>query len=261
MLKSHLTKTVKTTPKSGAFALGVIFQGRIVEPEVLLAQLRALDERTPEFSEYSPLSKVHSIWLAQAKALIGKKSNREASSMQIKIDMLATPLTPQTHFGGILQIIQNAIAELELDIPDISQSTFKAGEVYDFFRSLNKVVASAEKSIFIVDPYLDDSVFNHYLTSRAGGVNVRLLTTNNQSQIKPAADKYIAQYGSVLEVKKCKNIHDRVIFIDGYVCWVIGQSLKDAAKAKPTYLSPLAPDVVSSKLEDYETIWNAANEI
>ena len=54
-----------------------------------------------------------------------------------------------------------------------------------------------------------------------------------------------------IELKKTKKIHDRVIFIDNMACWVVGQSLKDAAKAKPTYLSPLSPDVVSAKLQEY----------
>ena len=56
-------------------------------------------------------------------------------------------------------------------------------------------------------------------------------------------------------------MHDRVIFIDEYVCWLIGQSIKDAAKAKPTYLVPLPPDVVSDKLSNYENIWKNAIEL
>jgi len=63
-----------------------------------------------------------------------------------------------------------------------------------------------------------------------------------------------------LELRKSKTLHDRVIFIDGYVCWIIGQSIKDAAKAKPTYLVQLAPDVVPEKLNNYEAIWTLAEK-
>jgi hypothetical protein len=93
------------------------------------------------------------------------------------------------------------------------------------------------------------------------GINFTDARHNNADQVKAAADKYISQFGEILQIKKTRAVHDRVIFIDGYVCWVLGQSLKDAAKAKPTYLVPLSPDVIPAKLEEYEQIWDSANEI
>ena len=77
---------------------------------------------------------------------------------------------------------------------------------------------------------------------------------------KSAADKYVQQHGEVLEIRTSNMMHDRVIFID-HVCWVVGQSLKDAAKAKPTYLTTLPPDVFSDKLRFYEDIWLEATPI
>ena len=118
-----------------------------------------------------------------------------------------------------------------------------------------------ENSIFIVDPWLDHTVFDHYLTSRKPNVSVRLLLNKNANKVKPVADKYIEQFGPVLEVRRSTTIHDRVIFIDSFVCWVVGQSLKDAAKAKPTYLVQLAPDVVADKLQVYDNIWNKGKPI
>lgn len=69
------------------------------------------------------------------------------------------------------------------------------------------------------------------------------------------------RFGSVLEARKSMALHDRVIFIDRHVCLVVGQSIKDAAKSKPTYLVSLPPDIVPAKLQDYEQIWEAANAI
>jgi hypothetical protein len=232
-----------------------------MEPEVLLAQLRALFERSPDFEQYSPTSKDHMIWLGQAHALVSRWNRLEASFFRSAVNFLPIDLLRQNNVAQIFCIIQRAIADLELLVPDNAKTVFGVGEVYDVFRALNEVIASAEKSIFIVDPYLDDTVFNHYLTSRKSGVTVRLLLSKNADQLKPAFEKYNEQYGQVVQIKKTKAVHDRVIFIDGYVCWVLGQSLKDAAKAKPTYLAPLAPDVVSAKLDDYENIWVSASII
>jgi hypothetical protein len=232
-----------------------------MKPEVLLAQLRALFERAPDFEQYSATSRDHMIWLGQAHALVSRWNTLEAVSFKSASDFLPMELVRDNNVAKVFGIIQRAIADLELQIPDSPSSVFGVGEVYDIFRALNEVISSAEKSIFIIDPYLDGSVFDHYLTARKPEVSVRLLLTKKANELKPAVEKYISQHGPVLEVKKSRAVHDRVIFIDNYVCWVLGQSLKDAAKAKPTYLAPLAPDVVPAKLKDYEDIWAEANEI
>ena len=232
-----------------------------MEPELLLAQLRALFERVPDFETCTPTSKDHMIWLGQAHALVSRWNTLEAISLKGAADFLPIDLMRDNNVAKIYGIIQRAIADLELTVPDATSSVFKAGEVYDVFRALNKVIGSAEKSIFIIDPYLDDTIFNHYLIARKPDVSVRLLLSKNADQLKPAAEKYITQFGKVLEVKKTRAVHDRVIFIDGYVCWVLGQSLSHAAQAKPTYLAPLSPDVIPAKLEEYDRIWAGANEI
>ena len=87
---------------------------------------------------------------------------------------------------------------------------------------------------------------------------MRLLSNKKAELLATSAQKYNAQHGAVLELRKSDSIHDRVIFIDRYVCWLLGQSVKDAAKAKPTYLVQAPPDIVPEKLENYENIWQSA---
>ncbi|WP_031569337.1 hypothetical protein [Rheinheimera texasensis] len=232
-----------------------------MEPEIVLAHLRALLEREPNLKEYTPTSREHHTWLGQAHALIARWSSSDAIMLQISSQNLTSIHTREMNIGTIYAIIHRAIADLELRVPAKTQKEFGAGDVYDFFKSLNKVVQSAEKSIFIVDPYLDSSVFEHYLNSRQSEVTIRLLTYNNANSLLPAKDKYNAQYGNVLDVRKSNKLHDRVIFIDGYVCWLIGQSIKDAAKAKPTYLVPSPPDIVPDKLDSYNAIWDSATKL
>jgi len=232
-----------------------------MEPEVLLAQLRAIMERAPDFEDYSPTSREHMMWLGQAHALVSRWNKMEAIQLKVSSDSLSSDLLRSGNVATIFGVLSRAIADLELNVPDKEQVAFAAGEVYDFFRELNKVIESAETSLFIVDPYLDHTVFDHYLNSRKPEVTVRLLLNKNADSVKAAADKYTAQHGDFLEVRKTTKIHDRVIFIDGYVCWVVGQSLKVAAKAKPTYLSPLSPDIVTEKLAGYEEIWSESNAI
>jgi hypothetical protein len=232
-----------------------------MEQEVLLAQLRALLERVPDFEQYSPLSREHLHWLGQAHALVARWDKVQAIMLQVASDALPMELTRPHNVATVFGVVNRAIADLELRVPEKGKVVFAAGEVYDFFQELNKVIGSAEKFILIIDPYLDATVFDHYLNSRKANVTVRLLLSKNLENVKAAAEKYAQQHGNVLEIRKSNKIHDRVIFLDDYVCWIVGQSLKDAAKAKPTYLAPLAPDVVAAKLDDYESIWAEAQAI
>jgi len=232
-----------------------------VDDQILLAQIRALMERIPDFEQYSIVSREHLIWFGQAHALISRWNQSEAISFKVLWDALTTSSSNQSYFGQIMAILYRAVADLELKVPLGIESSFEAGNVYNFFKALNQVIETAEKSIFIIDPYLDISVFDHYLNSRKKNVAIRLLVNKNASDLSTAVQKYNEQFGSVLRIKKSKLLHDRVVFIDDYACWLIGQSIKDAAKAKPTYLAPLSPDVVSDKLESYEKIWADANEL
>jgi hypothetical protein len=43
--------------------------GVYMQPEIILAQLRALLERTPDFMLYTPASRDHQMWLGHAHAL------------------------------------------------------------------------------------------------------------------------------------------------------------------------------------------------
>lgn len=229
-----------------------------MDAPILLAQLRSLLERVPDLENYSPMNKNHMVWLAQGHALLSRWDLLESVMFKTSSDFLTTVSTRESNIAKIFGVLYRAIADLELKVPSDVEVNFGAGEVYDFFKALNRVISSAEKSILIVDPYLDETVFDHYLNSRNSDVQVRLLVNKDADKLIPASKKYTGQHGNILEIRKSKTLHDRVIFIDGYVCWLIGQSVKDAAKAKPTYLVQLPPDVVTTKLANYEEIWSVA---
>jgi hypothetical protein len=230
-----------------------------MEPHVLLAKFHSLLARAPDFAGYSPVSSDYHTWLAQAHALVSRWNKMEASSIQIASDFLVMPANRDYNVEKIFGSLYRAIADLELQHPDNTDQAFGPGAVYDFFKALNEITSSATHSLLIVDPYIDDEVFDTYLPSLQQSINIRLLVGKCSGKINHAAKKYIAQYGVALEVRTTANIHDRVIFVDGNVCWVVGQSVKDAAKSKPTYIAPLSPDVCTLKLADYELIWVSAN--
>lgn len=233
-----------------------------METQILLANLRSLLERVPDFASYSPSSSEHQVWLGQAHALIARWSQTEAFSFKLASNSLASEFFRLNSVAQLLAIIYRAIADLELSLPtNTAQQVFGPGASYDFFKALNTVIDSAQRSLFIADPYIDDTIFDCYLSSLQPGIKVRLLAYQYTAKLKPAAERFIAQHGASIEIRCSSLFHDRLVFVDDSAAWVLGSSIKDAAAAKPTYLAPLAPDIAALKLPVYEGIWTNASAI
>ena len=229
---------------------------------VLLAQLQSLLETAPDFSAYLPSSSEHIVWLAKGHALVSRWKSIEAISFASASDLMHLSNFRDGNIAKIFGLIHRAIADLELNAPLLAGQAFAPGERYDFFKALSAAVGSATKSIFIIDAYLDDQIFDSYISGLPTGVSIRLLTGTKYkvpAKLKPAVVNYNQQYEQMVEVKISDEIHDRVLFIDNLSCWVMGQSIKDAAKDKPTYLMPLPADIATLKLSHYEPIWNNAS--
>jgi len=66
-----------------------------MEPQILLAKLRALLERAPNFETYSPNSKEHQMWLGQAHALVSRWNKIEGISFKSNCNFLSTDIISQ----------------------------------------------------------------------------------------------------------------------------------------------------------------------
>jgi hypothetical protein len=95
-------------------------------------------------------------------------------------------------------------------------------------------------------------MFDVYANAIPRSVSFRLLSANMPSAVLPLAQKYAS--GANFQFKTSSVIHDRVIFADNRV-WMCGQSLKDAAKKKPTYLVEHDEQLMRAV---YEDIWGKA---
>jgi hypothetical protein len=228
---------------------------------ILLSRLKSLLTRVPDFDLFSPKSTEHQTWLSEAHALVSAWDKLESVPIKSGMDWLSFESLRDLNVTQIMGAVHRTIAAIEATLPDDGTQAFGPGAVYDFFKSLSRLLGFAEKSIFIIDPYIDNSIFDSYLTPIQNDVSVRLLIQQYTQSVKPALSKFRAQYKTTIDVRASNSIHDRVIVIDGRECWVLGQSIKDAAKAKPNYLAPLSPDVAMMKVADYERIWAQAKAI
>jgi hypothetical protein len=231
-------------------------------PQLLLEALRRHIRERPPLEGRGPYSDEQHEWLGRASALIRAWNPAEAVGFGIVARNLASSLDRPGGTGRLVATMYEAVAHIESTIPvGATGAVFGPGAVYDFFNSLQELIGSAERSLFIVDPYLDASVFDAYLSSRRSGVASRLLVSRYADNVKAASTAFVAQHGGDLEVRASSEIHDRVVFVDRGGCWVLGASIKDAAVKKPTYLAPLSPELAEAKLAIYEQAWSSANAI
>jgi hypothetical protein len=226
-----------------------------MEDAALLAELLALAEHMPDFAKFTPTSRIYHEWLGKLQALIRLWNPAEIPPLRSELDYLGFTVVREKATSNIIAVLYRAIGDLQLRVQGSPARAFGPGAVYDFFKALRDLLASATQSIFIVDPYLDGQIFDTYLAPVSQKVTVRLLARKNCAALGPAVAKFAAQSSIAIEARCSDAIHDRLLFLDERSCWVLGQSIKDAAVAKPTYLAPLDGQTTSFKKNFYEDIW------
>lgn len=111
---------------------------------------------------------------------------------------------------------------------EVKQKIFFEGQIYDAFSLLVKLVGSAEKSIILIDNYVDVGTLN-ILAKKKRNVNVCLYTMKQTKLTAVDVKNFNRQYPK-LEVKDTGAFHDRFLIVDGDCAYHIGASLKDAGK-------------------------------
>jgi len=102
------------------------------------------------------------------------------------------------------------------------------GQIFDAYNFVSDLFRRAEKSVLIIDNYIDDSVLVH-LVKVNKNVKVTILTQSASPQLKLDIEKFNKQYFPI-EVRIFKRSHDRFIIIDDVEVYHFGASLKDLGK-------------------------------
>ncbi len=105
---------------------------------------------------------------------------------------------------------------------------FFDGQIFDAYKFVSDLVRTADKSIVLIDNYLDDSVLTLF-NKRNKDVQVTIFTQEISKQLLLDLAKYNSQY-PLIEVKEFKQSHDRFLIIDNAQVYHFGASLKDLGK-------------------------------
>ena len=103
------------------------------------------------------------------------------------------------------------------------------GQICDAYATAMKLVKSAQKSLVLIDNYVDESILT-MLGARAPGITATIYTRNCTRKLQLDMQKYNAQYAPIA-LKLTREVHDRFLLIDDAVTYHIGASLKDLGKS------------------------------
>jgi len=154
-------------------------------------------------------------------------------------------------------MLRSTIAELEMMLPQPEiAGVYESRDEYRFYRDLKTVVGFAAQELFVIDNYLDTQLFDVYMENINPCVMVRVLTNQVGDPLRLVSEKF-AKRGN-FELRSSKEVHDRVVLADDR-CWVIGQSIKDAARKKPTYIVEHSGSAAMRAV--YKLIWAGATTV
>ena len=111
---------------------------------------------------------------------------------------------------------------------EVRQKIFFEGQIYDAFSLLVNLIEKAEKSIVLIDNYVDVGTLN-ILAKKKSSVNIIVYTVRRTRLSNQDIANFNSQYPT-LTVNYTGVFHDRFLVIDETIAYHIGASLKDAGK-------------------------------
>lgn len=241
-----------------------------LSPQAIYHQLGGLLTEVPDLlgfdAEYNlPTTTIR--WLSKATALVRAATGISVYSVRMDsaVQNLVATMRPEVNSKDIVLVMNQVLAALELELPAGAQGAFvTTGSSLDAYAAISKIIGEATSTVLIVDPYMDATAVIEVAGLASTSVRVQLLSDAGtvKPTLKPAADKWIQQYGQTrpLEVRlaPAKSLHDRLIIKDAKEAWVLTQSLKDFAQRSPATIQRADAGLAVMKVQAFSAIWSAA---
>ena len=145
---------------------------------------------------------------------------------------------------------------------EVSELFFPTRSQHDAYVEIRRIVRQAQKSIAVVDPYVDGTIFTLLGSEGLAATSVRILTHRCPGDFALETNKFQAQYPKAeIETRTTKEFHDRFVVVDSTSCWHIGCSIKDAG-VKAFMISQVEDQQNrNALLLQFEESWQSAKPI
>jgi len=124
--------------------------------------------------------------------------------------------------------IEKVLTALENNQLQPKQGVFFNSQIFDAHTFVCDLIRSAEKSIVLIDNFVDDTVLTLF-SKRKQGVTLKILTKNVTKQLRLDIEKFNEQFPPA-EIQEFDQSHDRFLIIDDSQVYHIGASLKDLGR-------------------------------
>jgi hypothetical protein len=124
--------------------------------------------------------------------------------------------------------IEKVLIALESKQLQPKQGIFFNGQVFEAYKFVSDLIRSAEKSIVLIDNFVDDTVLTLF-SKRKKGVSLKILTKEIKKKFRLDIKKFNEQFPPA-EIQEFSDSHDRFLIIDDSEVYHIGASLKDLGK-------------------------------
>lgn len=116
---------------------------------------------------------------------------------------------------------------VEMDTPP--QGVFFEGQLWDACSLVEKLIAQAKNTIFLIDNWVSIETLD-MLAKKRSGVAVTIITSRRGNKLVASdISKFNTQY-PILTLKESAAFHDRFLILDDKELYLIGASLKDLGK-------------------------------
>jgi len=230
-----------------------------VDPSQLLAEIEDILRSAPVANRLHEPDPNTLAWLGRAASIVRRWNRVKAVVFDSEVRQLhaGRAFDPAPATAGIFTTLHEARHDLRMTAVGPLAVAVQQGAVFDYFDEVRKVIASASKELFFVDPYVDADFVSRYLTQVPASVSVRLLGKKGMPGFLPAVELLRQQSGIYVAVRTSPSLHDRYIFVDGRAEFHSGASFKDGAKNAPTTFNEVT-DALSAIQMTYEDLWKLA---
>lgn len=130
---------------------------------------------------------------------------------------------------------------------------FTSGNAHTFDKFLRTQLVNAVSEVRIADSYVDETIFDNLLDQIPDTVIVYLLYGNARGNFDARVKRYKIQYKQ-FTAKHNEKLHDRFLVIDD-TAYIIGPSLKDAARKSPALVVGLGSSDSSKLKKFFDVLW------
>lgn len=228
--------------------------------EELLAEVEDLLRNVPDRATIRHETDENFSWLGRVSAVIEAWDMPKTVRLNAALAGFQSPMARQgsAAIREIMTLLHQARHDLRMKTVGPINSAIDSGSVFDYFDELRKIIETATSDIYFVDPYLDAEFISRYLGNVPDNVTIRMLAREKLNTLVPAAQSFMQQHNTHIQIRSSSGFHDRYVIIDNNSCFQSGASFKDGAKKSPTTLTQIT-DAFLAIQQTYDDLWNNAN--